>query len=226
MSVTPIVSAQRLGRRFGTQWAVAHLSFEIAAGEVVLIAGANGSGKTTLLRLICGLLSPSIGELAVFGSDPRSDRLEVRSQLTLVSHHDYLYDQLTASETLQLWNRLSPAPLPASDLEGLLELVDLERRAQEPVAGFSAGMRKRLSLLRVSIEDPDLVLLDEPFSALDPRGQSMIETWMTRLLDRGKTVLMASHAIERARPLADRAMLLRSGQIAWFGRAESLGAVT
>ena len=214
------LSANRLGRRFGAHWALAHVHLEVAAGEVLLIAGANGSGKTTLLRLLCGLLQPTKGEIKVFGIDPSKARAAVRRRLTLVSHHAFLYDGLTARETLELWNRLLPRPRPASELPELLARVGLEGRGDDFVGGFSAGMRKRLTLARTSLEQPDLVLLDEPFAALDPAGQKMIGDWLGEFRLGNTTVVMASHALDRAVPLADRVTLLHSGQVSWSGPAQ------
>ena len=102
----PAVRTRGLGRRFGRHWALAHVDLEVASGEVLLLAGPNGSGKTTLLRLIAGLSSPSTGDLRIFGLDPEEHRLGNRHHLTLVSHESYLYDRLTAIETLGVWSRL------------------------------------------------------------------------------------------------------------------------
>ncbi len=216
------LSTQRLGRRFGAHWALAHVDLEIAVGESLLVAGANGSGKTTLLRIASGLLRPSRGRIAVLGHDPRQARSWVRERLTLVSHHAYLYDGLTAQESLALWNRLLPRPRPAGELVDLLERVGLREHAHQTVAGFSAGMRKRLTLLRTALERPQLVLLDEPFAALDPEGQDMVERWLRDFRDQGTTVVMASHSLERATRSCTRALWLERGQIAWQGPAADL----
>ncbi len=213
-----------LGRRCGRHWALAHVDLAVEPGEILLLAGPNGSGKTTLLRLLAGLYRPSAGSLAIFGLDPAKERLACRRALTLVSHDSYLYDRLTAYETLAVWARLLGRPAGEDELVGLLAEVELAERRDLQVKGFSAGMRKRLTLLRTRLERPRLVLLDEPFSALDPGGRRMVEGWIERFRDEGIAVLMASHALERTTRIADRALLLERGQIAWQGAAAELPA--
>lgn len=216
------VKARGLGRRFGRHWALAHVDLDLPAGQTLLLAGANGSGKTTLLRLFSGLLRPSAGELRLFGRDPARERLWCRRRLSLVSHETYLYDQLTALEMVRLWARLLARPADDEELLALLSRVGLADRRHSAIAGFSAGMRKRLTLLRTQLEAPCLVLLDEPFAALDPPGQAMVEAWLSDFRARGLAVVLASHSLARAAQLADRALLLQDGQIAWHGPAAEL----
>ncbi len=219
-----MIHARGLGIRFGSQWALAHVDLDLASGDRLLLAGANGSGKTTLLRLIAGLRRPTAGKLRVDGLRAAEDRFGVRSTLSLVSHHDYLYDRLTALETLQLWSALCGRRLSESQLHDLLGELGLSAAADRQVAGFSAGMRKRLILARSRLEHPRLLLLDEPFAALDPQGQSLIETWIGRFVEGGGTLIVASHAIERAARMCRRAVLLEQGQAVWQGAAADLDA--
>jgi heme exporter protein A len=215
------VRTHRLGRRFQRSWALAHCDLDVAAGETLLVAGANGSGKTTLLRLTAGLLRPSTGSVEVFGREPRKSRLAVRRRLSLVSHSSFLYERLTALESLRLWARIRGASSSADDraLTALLDEVGLAERAESPVNTFSAGMRKRLTLARTRLEDPDLLLLDEPFAALDVPGQRLVERWIRDAAARGVTVMLASHQLEQAATLCRRAIVLRRGQIEWEGTA-------
>lgn len=211
-----------LGKRFGKQWALAHCDLEVHRGQTVLLAGANGSGKTTLLRLVAGLYKPTQGELEIFGHDPEKERMTCRSTLTLVGHDHYLYTQLTALETVQAWSRLGGKSRSSAQLEELLDEVNLGHRKHHRVGGFSAGMKKRLTLLRTRLEQPKLVLLDEPFSALDTAGQQLIEEWVRGYREAGKTVLVASHNLPRAARLCDRAVYLKEGQIIWQGRSKEM----
>jgi heme ABC exporter ATP-binding subunit CcmA len=219
---TPALSAQGLGRRFGREWALAHVDLELVSGETLVLAGANGSGKTTLLRLAAGLYRPSRGRIRIFGLDPQSERLDCRRMVSMVSHQAYLYDRLTALETLRIWARLLGRPSEDSDLVPLLASVGLDRRLRLQVSGFSAGMRKRLTLLRTRLEQPRLLLLDEPFSALDVEGKRQVEQWIRDAREAGAAVVMASHAVLRASRLCDRAVLLERGQIIWRGDGEGL----
>jgi len=213
------IRTHRLGRRFQRSWALAHCDLEVAGGETLLVAGANGSGKTTLLRLTAGLLRPSTGSVEVFGREPRSSRLAVRRRLSLVSHHSFLYERLTAIESLRLWARITGASIEDHALIALLDEVGLAERASSPVNTFSAGMRKRLTLARTRLEEPDLLLLDEPFAALDVSGQRLVERWIRDAAARGVTVVLASHQLEQAATLCTRAIVLRRGQIEWEGPA-------
>ena len=190
--------------------------------EEKIIKTPTGSGKTTLLRLLAGLSKPTQGELQVFGLDPRDERLTCRSLLTLVGHDHYLYSQLTALETVQIWARLSGFDTTGDRLLELLDEVDLRHRRNQRVGGFSAGMKKRLTLLRTRLEEPQLVLLDEPFSALDTSGQQLIEHWVQGYKDDGKTVVLASHNLPRAAALCDDSVFLKEGQIIWLGKASRL----
>ncbi|MEE2775858.1 MAG: heme ABC exporter ATP-binding protein CcmA [Acidobacteriota bacterium] len=220
---TPLaIEARALGRRYGRSWALAHLDLEVAEGEALLVAGANGSGKTTLLRIVSGLLRPTAGEITVLGADPRSERLACRSRLSLVSHRGYLYERLTALESVRLWGRAAGKPADGARLAGVLAEVGLTERASSLVSTFSAGMRKRLTLARSRIEEPDLLLLDEPFAALDAEGQELVAQWVRETRDRGATVVVASHQLRQASVLCDRAILLEDGQRVWRGAAAEL----
>lgn len=214
------VSAAGLGKRFGRHWALAHFDLELPAGGSLLVAGANGSGKTTLLRLIAGLHRPTVGRLEVFGHDSVEERLACRRRLTLVSHAGCLYDGLTPRETLRIWARLGGRPVGESEIEDLLAEAQLAARADSLIAGFSAGMRKRLTLLRARIERPGLLLLDEPFSALDVEGRSLVSGWIRGFTAAGGSLIIASHDLERTVPLCERALILERGQRVWSGAAQ------
>lgn len=223
-AATHVVETRGLGKRFGRHWALAHIDLSVDPGEVVLLAGANGSGKTTLLRLLAGLYRPTRGAARVLGHSLPEERLAARRGVSLLSHDSYLYGRLTARETLRFWSGLRgerPAP---GDLDRLLAEVALEAFADNEVGSFSAGMKKRLSLLRTRLEAPRLVLFDEPFAALDAAGKKLAARWIREFRAAGAAVLVASHAIERSVPLADRALLLDGGQMIWAGAPGELSA--
>lgn len=212
-----LVSARGLGRRFGRHWALAHVDLEVEAGAVVLLAGPNGSGKTTLLRLVAGLYRPTSGTIRVAGEDPRRDAVSCRERLAMVSHHGFLYERLTALETVRLWAGLSGRDASDEALAELLDEVGLAGARDQLVGGFSAGMRKRLTLLRTRLERPALVLWDEPFSSLDAAGRELLRAWIAEFRRRGVTMLLATHDLDVAAELCDRAVVLRSGQKVWTG---------
>jgi len=219
---THAIEAGNLGKRFGRQWALAHVDLTIGAGEVILLAGANGSGKSTMLRCIAGLYKPNRGTIQVYGNDSVKERLACRRNLTLIGHDNYLYSQLTAMETVRVWATLKGVDYLQATLDALLKSVDLFPHRDKATGGFSAGMRKRLTLLRTRIEDPRIILLDEPFSALDTAGQKLVEDWVNEFRAAGKTVVMASHSLERASRLCDRAVYLKAGQTEWIGSGDGL----
>jgi len=216
--------ATGLGRRYGRHWALARVDLEVAAGEVVLLAGANGSGKTTLLRLVAGLIRPTKGSVSICGLDPQRQPLRCRRMLSMISHQAYLYPRLSALQTARIWSQLLGLQTTDATLIPLLEEVGLGGRQNEWVAGFSAGMKKRLAFVRTRLEKPRLVLLDEPFSALDAAGRKMVESWIDAFRQAGTSVLLASHTLARAARLADRGVLLEHGQVAWRGPAEAVAA--
>ena len=189
-----------------------------------MLAGANGSGKTTLLRLVAGLERPSAGSVAVFGVDPRKETVDCRRGLTMVSHHAFLYERMTALETLRFWSLQAGAEAGLENLMGLLEEVQLTRFADQEVGGFSAGMRKRLTLLRTRVEAPQLVLWDEPFSALDPAGRRLLSRWVQGFREQGVTMLLATHDIEIGAELCPRALVLDRGQLRWAGPSKDAPA--
>ncbi len=220
----PAIHCESLGRRFGRRWVLAHVDLTVERAESLLLAGANGSGKTTLLRVLAGLSRPSAGSVRILGSDPHSERLTCRRSLSMVSHRAYLYDGLTAIEMLRVWARLCERSISDAELDGLLEEVALIDHRDLAVGGFSSGMRKRLTFLRTRIENPDILLLDEPLAALDTAGMDLVEAWIEREVARGTTVVVASHAIPRMSRICKRALLLEDGQIAWEGPAAGLPA--
>jgi len=213
------VETRGLGKRFGRLWALSHLDLSVNAGEALMLAGANGSGKTTFLRLLSGLQRPTRGTVKVFGQDTVRDRLACRKHLAVVSHHSYLYDRLTALETVRIWARLLGRSAAETDLLEYLGEVGLAERSRIAVGGFSAGMRKRLTLLQARLKEPRMVLFDEPFSALDRQGQQLVEDWIEGFRSAGVTVVLASHDLERAAGMCDRAVLLQQGQKVWSGPA-------
>lgn len=212
------VDATGLGRRFGRSWALAHVDLEVPFATSVWLRGSNGAGKTTLLRMIASLSTPTRGDLRVVGYDASRQGAAVRRRVSLISHALYLYPGLTARETLTLWIRLGEGPA-AADPEVLLAEVGLTDAADRRVGGFSAGMKKRLALARTRLEQPRVLLLDEPFSSLDTAGCELVESWVRDFVAQGGAVIMASHDHERSHPLCERVVDLADGQVVATGPA-------
>ena len=210
-----VIKTQNLSRQFGRRWAYARISLEVEAGEKVLLIGANGSGKTTLIRTFATLLSPTLGSLELFGKPTKGNLSTIRPRIGLISHNVGLYEDLSAVENLRFFGRLMGRELGRHEAEGLLESVGLEIRP-DPIRCFSAGMRKRICIAFLQLKKPDLVLLDEPFSALDPQGMDELSGLIRNL---SATLVIASHQVERAAALCQRAILLENAQIRWQGDA-------
>jgi heme exporter protein A len=210
-------------KRYGARWALVRVSFQLPAGESAMLAGRNGSGKSTLLRVLATALRPDLGSARVAGLDVVAERDEVRRRVALLDHRSHVYDVLSALENLEIQARFLGDPaLDRGRLLAVLEEVGLAERAADPVAAFSAGMRKRLALARVLLKAPEVALLDEPYGELDPPGFRLVDGVLDRLRRRGATVLMATHLVERGREHCDRALVLSDGGVSWDGAARNL----
>ena len=196
--------------------ALAGVDLDVAAGDVVLVSGANGAGKTTLLRLIAGLLPLRAGTATVLGHDLTVDRTSLRRDLALVGHGTFCYDDLTVSENLTFAAKASGRPPAPADL---LEQLDLARLAPVTHRHLSAGQQRRVSLAVALAREPKLLLLDEPHAGLDVVGREVLDAVLSRAPTEGRTVLLASHELDRARALATREVELVSGR-AIGGRRE------
>jgi len=191
----------------------------VEEGERLLVVGSNGSGKTTLLRTLATAINPSGGELRLFGLDAAKERSAVRRRLALLSDRAGLYEDLSAADNLQVLARFTGVD-PTHDVRSMLERVGLDNRP-EPIRTFSSGMRKRLFLAALILQQPELVLLDEPFSALDAAGLEQVSSLIRELKG---TVVIASHQLAMAAPLCDRALLMEHGLPRWTGPIQQMDA--
>lgn len=211
------IEVERLAKRYGRRWALADVSFALPGGTVLMVGGRNGAGKSTLFRVLATAVRPDRGNARVGGFDVVREREDVRRFTALLSHYSYLYDSLTARENLQIV--ADHLGLRDGPVDPVLESVGLATRANDVVATFSAGMRRRLSFARIFLQRPRVVLLDEPYGALDPPGFDLIDGVIRQLKAEGVSVLMATHQWDRAARLADRAILLDGGRLVWEGPA-------
>jgi len=213
--MSTVVSTKNLSRRFGRRWAYARIDLELQKGERLLLIGANGSGKTTLLRSIATLLPPSLGEMTIFGLDPSKEEDQIRRRIGWLSHRTGLYEDLSAVENLRTFAPLFGKNISIKEAEERVREVGLELRP-EPVKAYSAGMRKRAAVALLRLKEPELLLLDEPFSALDPKGIDDIARLFQSM---AATQIIVSHQVERAAQLCNRCLLLENGLQRWDGPA-------
>ncbi|HEY2093074.1 MAG TPA: heme ABC exporter ATP-binding protein CcmA [Thermoanaerobaculia bacterium] len=211
MGATPIIQVENLARRYGRRWALSDVSFTASEGSVTMIAGRNGAGKSTLLRVLATAIRPDRGQALVGGFNVVREREDVRKMTALLSHYSYLYESLTARENLRV--AADHLGIGRDPLIPILERVNLASRADDVVSTFSAGMRKRLSFARVLLQEPRVVLLDEPYGQLDPEGFMLVDEVVRELKAKGTTVLIATHQLERGAGLADNALTLEAGRL-------------
>jgi len=219
VSITGLQKSYRTGHVFQKLKPVLHgLTFEVQRGEVFGYLGPNGSGKTTTLKILNGLLFPDAGEVRVLGHD-LSDRTW-RFKAGYLPEHPYLYDYLTAREYLDYVGRLFglSAAQRRERTGHLLALVGLEQSADLALRRFSKGMVQRAGLAQALVNDPELVILDEPMSGLDPIGRRLVRNIILDLKKSGKTILFSTHNSSDAETLCDRVAVLRAGQLVDVGR--------
>ena len=206
----PAVRLSRVTRLFDGLAAVSNITLEVAKGETVWLRGWNGSGKTTLLRLIATAISPTFGDGSVLGFDLRAERSAIRARADLLSHETRLYGDLTAVENLRF--ACSLYDLDPRLAESALDRVGLEEVAAVRVARFSQGMRQRLALARCLMRGPALILLDEPYAALDVEARVVVDELLTAAQASGQTVVVASHEAPPAH-LIDREVMMDGGRV-------------
>jgi heme exporter protein A len=211
-SFTPTaIRFENIDKRYGGLYALRRVSLEIPAGECVVFAGRNGSGKTTLLRIAARLARPSSGTVSFLSGS--GEKNEAPPPAGFVAHATMVYDELTAEENLLLFARLQGITEPASRAEALLREVGLVERRDSLVRTFSRGMRQRVAIARALLNEPAVVLLDEPTTGLDPQGASWFAQTLRRLRDSGRTVLMSLHGESEVSTLATRAIRLDAGAV-------------
>ena len=211
------IEARGLTRRFGPLVALQPLDLDVPCGSTLAVLGPNGAGKSTLLRLIAGLARPSAGTIRLGGtSGPGSasdDRLARRRRIGLIGHATFLYPALTARENLILAGRLWSVDDPESRAATLLDEQDLSASADRPVGGFSRGMAQRVAIARALVHDPAILLLDEPFTGLDPTAADRLTVQLKAARDGGRTSVLVTHDLSRAADLADRTLILKHGAV-------------
>ena len=213
----PLLSAHGLVRAFGALQVLRGVDLEVRGGELLAIAGPNGAGKTTLLRLLAGLMRPSAGEVRVRGRRLSRDDPGARRTIGLLSHHTFLYDDLTPAENLHFTAKLYELGDPAGATRAALEEVGLAGRADTPVRYLSRGLLQRAAIARALLHQPDILLLDEPFTGLDAPSADRFRALLASQLSRGRGLILVSHHLAEAWELATRVAVLAAGRWALEG---------
>jgi heme exporter protein A len=191
------------------------LDLRIERGEFVALLGANGSGKSTLLRLLAGLSRATSGTITVGGWELPREAAAVRAQIGMVGHRPLLYESLTARENLRFFAGLYHLADVTPRIDALLEQVGLAKRADSLVRTFSRGMQQRLSIARALLHNPDVLLLDEPYTGLDQDAATRLDALLRESHAEGRTLVMTTHELERAARLSSRIVILSRGVIAY-----------
>ena len=208
------VEVQRAVVLLGRFPALAGLDLTLDRGSVTLVQGPNGAGKSTLLRLLAGLVVPARGSARVLGYDVATERRQVRSSAGLLGASTMLYDQLTIAENLHFWARL--AGHHDAPIGGALSLVGIADLRDQLVGSLSTGQRRRAALAVVAVRRPQLWLLDEPHAGLDQSGRDVVDGLIAGAVDAGATVVVASHELDRVRPLATHVATVAGGVVHTF----------
>lgn len=205
------IDARGLIKQFGGRRGLDGVDLELPAGAFLSIFGPNGAGKTTLLRELALLARPTRGSLSILGIDALEEPDALRSRIGLISHKSMLYGDLTARENLEFFGSLYGG-VDGERIDELLRLVELDHRRSDPVRTFSRGMQQRLSIARALVNDPELVLLDEPYSGLDPHAAELFDQLIGRVRD-GRTFVMVSHDLEKGFAMCTHALILARGRV-------------
>jgi heme exporter protein A len=223
MSAEPLLSVSGLSKRLSGRAVLREVDLHLLPGELTLLLGPNGAGKTTLTRILTTLSRPGRGVLTFRGSPlSEGNRARFRAELGYISHQTFLYAHLTAEENLLFFGRLHGVPELGSRVTALLEEMGLAGVRGRAVGTFSRGMQQRLSLARVLLPDPSVLILDEPYAGLDPEGSRRLTSLMATLKARHRALLLVTHEMEDCLTIADRVVILHRGSVAWEGTAEGL----
>ncbi len=217
-----MIQLAKLVKNFGLQPVLRGIDLHVERGEFLTLLGPNGAGKTTLLRVISTLSRPTAGEIKVGGWPLPKSADRVRPHLGLISHHPLLYEELTAVENLTFFARMYRLQEPNGRIAEVLEAVGLKGRGDDPVGEFSRGMQQRLAIARAILHQPDILLLDEPYTGLDQSASAMLDEMLRSVATAGRTVVMTTHNLTRGFANCDRVAILSRGKIAFQARREEL----
>ena len=219
-----LVRAHGLTKRFGDFTAVDGIDFSLARAEAFGFLGPNGAGKSSTMRMIGCVSPPTSGELTILGMDPVADGPAIRARLGVVPQEDTLDIELTVRENLLVYGRYFGLPrgVIRERSEMLLDFVQLRERADDQVEPLSGGMKRRLVIARSLINEPEILLLDEPTTGLDPQARHIVWDRLFRLKQRGVTLILTTHYMDEAEQLCDRLVVMDSGKIAAEGSPREL----
>jgi ABC-2 type transport system ATP-binding protein len=219
--MNPAISIKNVKKTLGNREILKGISFNVEMGDIFGYLGPNGAGKTTTIRILLGLFQADSGKLEILGQDIKLN--ETRKKIGFVLEADGLYDNMTAEENMEYYARIYGLFKANKRIYELLDMVELGNRAKDRVNAYSKGMRQRLALARAMVHDPEVLVLDEPTSGVDPSGQIEIRQIMIDMAHKkNKTIFLSSHNLDEVQRICNRIALIDRGEIKLYGELESL----
>ncbi len=216
----PAIDVEHLTKRYDDLLAVDDVSFTVRLGELFAFVGPNGAGKTTTVEIIDTIRTPTSGTVRLLGMDVTKRKRDILPRIGVLPQGFTSFDRITVTETIQYYSRLFSCR--NTDIEGLIELVNLEDKSKELFQNLSGGLKQRLGIAVALVNDPEVVFLDEPTTGLDPRARREVWEVMVGLKKKGKTVFLTTHYMEEAELLADTVAIISKGQVVAMGSPEEL----
>jgi len=207
-----VLHVKNLSKKFGSFEAVKDVSFSVNKGDVFGFLGPNGAGKSTTIRCLLSLIKPNSGKIELFGKSLATDRAEILQNIGSIIEKPDFYKYLSAQKNLEIFARISGATVTQREIAEMLDFVGLGNRAKDRVKGFSHGMKQRLGIAQTLLHKPDLIVLDEPTTGLDPQGIIEIRNLILRLkAEQNKTILLSSHQLSEIELIANRMVIINQG---------------
>ncbi|MFQ5996782.1 MAG: heme ABC exporter ATP-binding protein CcmA [Dehalococcoidales bacterium] len=216
------IELQGLTKSFGTNPALRGIDFKVESGESVVIFGPNGAGKTTLIKILATIINPSSGRVLIDGLNPKKDAEEVRRRIGVITHQTFLYHNLSAYENLEFYSRMYDVPGYKERIHEVLAMVGMTSRLRDRVGTFSRGMQQRLSIARLLLHKPTIILLDEPETGLDQQATAMLWEALRAEGAIKRTLIHTTHSLERGFATCDRLLILVQGKIAYQRERQAL----
>ena len=208
-----LIAVEKLDKTFGARWALRGVSLRVVPGEIVALVGPNGAGKTTLLRALSTLMRPTAGNILI-GKIPLAQHPNAaRAAIGFVGHQTFMYDDLTAAENLNFYARLYDLPNAPARVREVAKRVGIENRLNDITRTLSRGLQQRLTLARMLLHNPAVILLDEPYTGLDKVAADMLDAIMVDAKQEGRSVLFSTHDLDRGLAICDRAIIMKAGRI-------------
>jgi len=219
-----MIQVNGLTKYYGSRPAAKDITFEVGKGEVFGLLGTNGAGKATTIKMLCGLLKPTRGSIKIGGVDIQKMPLKAKSMMGYLPENPLIYDRLTGAETLELIGKLRKLSdeMIQQRITYYASTLGLGEQMHSEVGTYSKGMRQKLAIAMTLIPDPDMVLLDEPASGLDPRYTKLLKDWILNLAGNGRTVLLSTHIIEMAESLCTKIAIIDQGKLLAIGTVREI----